>query len=329
MSYCIRAMKVPDDYVGVAAALSCWTSDPVSPEVLIEEDRKIPEQGNLWRVDGKVGGHDRRRWVAVSDEDGAIAGYGAVLRAPWNAPGELWHSVVVRPEYRGQGIGRNLYACIEEWAQSIEASQLLQSVRENDPASLSFAINRGFIEERRTFESKLDLGAYCRPDLDGVIDKVKADGIRFFTLADEPGDVSENKLYELCKITHPDIPGYNGGFPDFTRWKEWNLELTGASPETTLIAAEGDRYVGLVNLLWNNESHSMYHEYTCTDREYRGRHIALALKVWGIRIAQEHGARYLRTHNDSLNAPMLRINRDRIGFEAEPGFCRMLKNLDT
>jgi RimJ/RimL family protein N-acetyltransferase len=328
MSFCIRSMRVPDDYKGVAEVFSTWSSDPVSPDVLIEEDRKIPEQGRLWMDNGKLGGHDRRRWVAVSEDDGTLAGYGGVFRTPWNAPGELWHTVIVKPKYRGFGIGGTLYGCIQEWAQEVGASRLLQQVKENDPASIRFAEKLGFTEERRTFESKLLLQDYHKPELDGVVDGLKLQGIRFFTLAEEPGEESELKLYELCKATHPDIPGYEGGFPDFTRWREWTLELTGASPEMVWIAAEGERFVGMMNLLWNNESRSIYHEYTCTDRAYRGRRMALAMKLLGIRTARERGAGYLRTHNDSMNAPMLRINRDHLGFVAEPGLCRMVKNLD-
>lgn len=43
--------------------------------------------------------------------------------------------------------------------------------------------------------------------------------------------------------------------------------------------------------------------------------------------AREWKAVYLRTHNDSMNGPMLHINRDVLGFQAEPGFYWMEKNL--
>lgn len=328
MAICIRLMRVPEDYREVAQVLSKWSSDPVSPEVLAEEDRKIPDPGKLWEEQGKLGGHDRKRWVAVDEEDGRIAGYGAVSRAPWTEPGDLWHTVIVRPEYRKQGVGRNLYACIEEWALEVGASQLLQSVKEDDPESKAFAERRGFEADRKTFESKLDLGSYSRPGLEAIVESVENSGIRLFSLADEPGEESERKLYALYRETHPDIPGYTGSFPDFKRWREWTLEGVGVSHDALLIAADGERYIGLVHLLWNAESESMYHEYTCTDREYRGRRIALALKIRGIEFSKKRGARYLRTHNDSMNAPMLGINRDVLGFEPEPGLWRMVKKLD-
>jgi len=71
----------------------------------------------------------------------------------------------------------------------------------------------------------------------------------------------------------------------------------------------------------------MYHEYTGVLPEYRGRRIALSLKLLAVRTAQACGAPYLRTHNDSMNGPMLRINRDLIGFRAEPGYYKMVLGL--
>nr|WP_245856200.1 GNAT family N-acetyltransferase [Paenibacillus rigui] len=105
------------------------------------------------------------------------------------------------------------------------------------------------------------------------------------------------------------------------------LERDGSRPELVLIAADGDRYVGVVHLLHNSQTGGMYHEFTGVDREYRGRHIALTLKIQAIRLAQCLNAPYMNTHNDSANAPMLTINRNRLGYVASPGHYRMIKTL--
>jgi GNAT superfamily N-acetyltransferase len=57
---------------------------------------------------------------------------------------------------------------------------------------------------------------------------------------------------------------------------------------------------------------------TGVDRPYRGRGLALALKLRTIRLARRYGAAYIRTHNDSENAPMLALNR-KLGYQPEPG----------
>ncbi len=59
---------------------------------------------------------------------------------------------------------------------------------------------------------------------------------------------------------------------------------------------------------------------------YRGRKIALALKLLAIRYAWSHGAKTIRTHNDSLNAPMLAINR-KLGYQPQSGKYRLRKEI--
>ena len=54
--------------------------------------------------------------------------------------------------------------------------------------------------------------------------------------------------------------------------------------------------------------------FTGTGREYRGRGLALAVKLASTRWAREHGITQIVTTNDETNAPMLAINR-RLGYE--------------
>lgn len=188
-------------------------------------------------------------------------------------------------------------------------------------------VRRGYAKERHTFESVLDLAAFDRHRLFDAIHEAKQAGIQFVTLAEEPGEASERKLYELYKSTHFDIPGYAEDFPWFEEWRKWSIAQAGVRPEWIHIAKDGDRYVGVVTLLQNDQTQAMYQEYTGVLREYRGRGIALALKMLGVQTALACGVPYLRTHNDSMNGPMLRINRDRIGFRAEPGLYKMVREL--
>jgi RimJ/RimL family protein N-acetyltransferase len=53
-------------------------------------------------------------------------------------------------------------------------------------------------------------------------------------------------------------------------------------------------------------------------RSHRGRKIAQALKVLAARYARQAGVRRISTHNDSLNAPILRINQ-KMGYQPQPG----------
>ena len=327
MNYSIRRLRHPDDYKDVAPLLNLVWTEPTTPERLQEEEERIPPGQLHYDEDGKLGGWDRPKWVA-EDEAGQIVAYAIAWRAPWTEAGALHQIVVVRTDLRGKGIGRAMYAALLEWASEVRATRLIDFIRETDEESLAFAKRRGYARERHTFESVLELGRYeGDPKLAASIGEAERSGIRFVTLADEPGEANERKLHELYRITHPDIPGYTGDFPWFEEWKKWSLDAPGLRPEWFHIAKDGDRYVGVVALMRNEQTGALYQEYTGVLPEYRGRRIALALKLLGIRSAQAAGAPYLRTHNDSMNAPMLRINRDLLGFRAEPGSYKMVREL--
>lgn len=62
----------------------------------------------------------------------------------------------------------------------------------------------------------------------------------------------------------------------------------------------------------------MYNMVTGVDRAHRGHGVAQALKLLAIRCARRYGAIYIRTHNDSENAPILAINR-KLGYQPQPG----------
>jgi RimJ/RimL family protein N-acetyltransferase len=95
-------------------------------------------------------------------------------------------------------------------------------------------------------------------------------------------------------------------------------------PEGIFLAADGAAWVGLAIVGTFPETNSMYNMITGVDAAYRGRGIAQALKVLSIRYAQQAGATYIRTNNDSQNAPMLAINR-KLGYQPQPGVYSMVR----
>lgn len=325
--FTIRNMHQPDDAEAVVEVLNTFLSEPTTAERLKEEDAAFPPDELKYNEEGLLAGRHRARWVA-EDESGKVIGYAAAWRTPWTVPGRLYHLIVVRPEHHGNGIGQALHNTVLQWAMSVKASKLTCTVRDSDERAIGFAERRRYVKTRHVFESVLDLAAFRRTSLFEAIDHAERCGIRFVTLADEPGEASERKVYDLYRLTEPDIPGFAGqGYPPFEEWKKWNLNQSGMRPEWFHIAKDGDRFVGVAALKKNEQTHGMYHEYTGVLREYRGRRIALALKMLCIRTAIAAGAPYVKTHNDAANGPMLHINRDLIGFRSEPGEYRMEKEL--
>jgi RimJ/RimL family protein N-acetyltransferase len=99
-------------------------------------------------------------------------------------------------------------------------------------------------------------------------------------------------------------------------------------PEAQQLAADGEQWVGCAETEYVADGNFLYNGITGVLPAYRGRRIALALKLLAIRAACDMGARYLRTNNDSENAPMLAINR-KLGYQQEPGYLRMRAVLPT
>ncbi|AEI45540.1 GNAT family N-acetyltransferase [Paenibacillus mucilaginosus] len=327
MKYSIRRLRLPQDYPAIAELLGHAFSEPTTAENLALEDSKIPAHGNLSRDDqGRLTGHDRYRLVAVDDQDVPVA-YGISWRAPWTAPGELNNLLIVSPDYRRQGAGQELYGRFEQWAYEVGASKINYEIREQSEDSLRFALARHYEIERHSFESVLELPGFDLERHHPALQRLTDQGLKVVTLADLPGEEAEARLYELYRETAFDIPGFSGDYFSRSEWRKWTLDLPGASPAQVFIALDGEMFAGVASLVHFEATSSMYHEYTAVRRAYRGKGIALALKIRTIQHALERGAAYMRTHNDSLNAPMLRINRDRLGFVAVPGMYKVVKRL--
>ncbi len=93
-----------------------------------------------------------------------------------------------------------------------------------------------------------------------------------------------------------------------------------------IMAADGDRVIGLGAVGYFAATNSMYNMITGVHPDYRGRKIALALKLLTLRYAKQAGAAYIRTNNDSENAPMLALNR-KLGYVPETGMYFLIQTL--
>jgi len=139
---------------------------------------------------------------------------------------------------------------------------------------------------------------------------------------DSPG--ARRKLHELNSLTNLDIPGWDGSLMPFEEFEQWVCGAAWYRPAGQLIAADGDTWVGLAAVQLLPEKQGAYNLTTGVLRSHRGRKIALALKLLAIRYARSQGARHLDTNNDSLNAPMLAINK-KLGYRPQPGKYSLVK----
>jgi GNAT superfamily N-acetyltransferase len=205
-----------------------------------------------------------------------------------------------------------------DWVREQGGSRMQSETRDDDHVSLEFAKRRGFEIERHTFESCLDLATFDEAPFAAELDSMRHAGIKVASLT-EVGNTLENRrrLWEVNYKTALDTPGSQG----WMSFEEFDQRICGATwfqPAGQLVAIDGDRFIGLCAVRLPSDGNEAYNLMTGVLREYRGRGIAIALKLHGIRYAREHGAERISTHNDSKNAPMLAINR-RLGYIARPG----------
>lgn len=308
-----RPMNLTTDAADMARLYSCTTAEPISAETV--HDWWLLREGEL-----------RMTTLAIAGS-GQVIGYWDVDRELWMKLGYFYIHVIVAPAERGHGLGTQMYADALHSAQKYGATHLKSRVRDLDTKSLQFAVKRGFQIEHHTFESTLNLLNFNERRFSELMERVQAEGFRFFSLA-EAGLTDENKhkLYEVNRAAALDNPGNDGVFPDFYAFSKNVFESSWFRADTQIIASHADEWVGLAAIGLYPDNHA-YNTFTGVLREYRGQGLAQALKLQTILLARQKGMRYIRTHNDSKNRSMLSVNR-KLGYRPEPGYYELLYVLD-
>lgn len=264
-----------------------------------------------------------RQWLVAQGAQGRLIGTSDTGRDTHMPPGRFWLNVVVVPEARGQGLGTRLYAKAESFARAHGATELEVEAPEASPGR-DFAERRGFSVNRHIFESALDLTTFDERPHVARLERLIAEGLRFFTLADA-GDTLENQrhLYDINCEMAGDNPSFTGEpFAPFELFRSQIFQAAWFDASAQILAADGDAWVGLAAIGYFPEQRMAYNMFTGVLRSHRGRGLAHALKLLAVRRALRYGAETLRTDNDSLNAPMLAVNR-KLGYRPEPGYYRM------
>lgn len=204
-------------------------------------------------------------------------------------------------------------------------------MEEVDADSLAFAERRGFVKERHLFASTLDLTEFDASPLAAVVTASETAGLHFTSYAAfGSNDVSLALLLDLLVELYQDEPGRTG-FPALTldQLRAWSVDRPNWDPSGILLAVDrrrDDRWVAVAHVTLEGNGRA-YNTFTGVRRAYRGRGLAQVMKVKAAEYARAKGATGLRTHNDSLNAPMLAVNR-KLGYRPESGSFTLVRRLD-
>jgi GNAT superfamily N-acetyltransferase len=299
----IRPARIETDLPDIVRIINPYETNPLN----VDQVRSFFEYNPTGRI--------QTRLVAVNEND-TVAGYSGFVHEA-SAPDRhfiVW--VVVDPSFRCRGIGATLWDATLDSLQEQGAIRLKADVHDNDPIGLGFAERRGFTIHHHDFRSILDLATFDEtPYLPGMA-VLKAQGIRFGSLADFPDTPeSRRKLYDLNTPVDPNVVGNDLSYPEF---EHFVFEAPWFRREGQLLAVDGDSWVGMAAVSLDPDNQTAYNAYTGVLPAYQGRKIGQALKILAIRYARQHGSTRIATDNNSLNAPILAINQ-KMGYQPQPG----------
>lgn len=316
MDFTLRPVTL-EDFPHMVEIINSQAREPVTLDELLRREKHRPAEDPHLRLGAFTG-------------DGLLVGYGVTSGGTGHRPGEFSIQVRVAQPYRRQGAARALYGEVLAFARAHGAIRLESSALEDDPESLAWAQRRGFATEHHLFESTLALPDWDPSPWQAAVQEVLASGIRFTTLAAEQRDgdrvAAIRRYYEFSHRLAKDIPGM-ADRPDYP-WELYRdvvLNDPSWKDDLLLLALDGERWVALCQLT-PRPSGALYNGFTAVDRDYRGRKIALAIKVRSLELAQSTGAPYIRTNNHSVNGPMLAVNR-KLGYQPLPGFYQLATTL--
>ncbi len=269
-----------------------------------------------------------QRWVA--EIDGKVIAVGQYDQfADMYHPRQFWVYLVVAAQYQGRGIGSALYQHVASTLQPLQPLEVRAEVREDLTQSVHFAKAQGFQEEWARWESHLDIVAFAEAPYRELEARLQAEGIEIKAANAMVDDAErDQKLYTLNAQLMADVP-----FPPalqrtdigYEAFVEDELRL----PEAYFVAVSAGEYIGLCSLLPPAKGNAVLTiAMTGVKRSYRGRGIALALKLHAIRYAKAHSYRALRTWNDSVNEGILRHNTC-LGFSRDPAWIIFVKHWDA
>lgn len=267
------------------------------------------------------------RWVA--EVDGTVLGWAQhdQLAGRYH-PDKYWLEFFVHPDHQRQGIGSALYDTVLTALQPFKPWLVRVALREDMTGCRAWLARRGFREDWRSWESRLDMAAFDSTPFAGYQERLAEQGITlrsFRDLADDPN--RDRKLFDLLAEVRPDAPMRDEATPvDYETWRQSVIYGPYMDEDGYFVAVRDGDYLGLSNLLRPKPGQDVETGYTGVARRGRGQGVAQALKLRVLDYARQQGYAFIRTANNSLNYPMLAINA-KFGFVRLPAWVYYVKYL--
>jgi GNAT superfamily N-acetyltransferase len=298
------------------------------PEYALDYEFRDPDDWRALDESFVQAGRPLARYLA--EVTGRAVAYAYTFEIAWAPPaGRYWCVIRVLPEYTRRGIGERLYQQLLADLHARSAQAGLLELDDTLPGLRPALERRGFRALLHSWAFSLDprtcdLAAFAAPDL-------RLEGLQFTSLATELAQGADwlaalHRLYAAVAGDVP-IPGHPHPAPPPAWLAEQALGLPESLPDAFFIVRDGPRYIGMSYLHRDLEAPGrLLQRITAIHAEYRGRGIALALKLKTIEYAQQHDFLQIHTAVESNNPSMLAINA-KLGFIQGPGLVLFEKQL--
>ena len=309
-----------NDYDAMAAVWTlAYPGYPMTSERLRHWDEHRDEKCAMVRLVGELAGAPEAGIIGVAEYYHESHMY---------HPRKYQMDIGVLPEHQGQGFGKALYKALMSNLGTRDPLLVRACGREGNERVLRFLADRGFVEEIREWEARLDVTAFDFARYEGLDTKMREQGIELTCMADLRGEPGfERKLYDLVMALLADVPAPEAHTPEtFEAFEARVFSNPSLLPEAYTIAVHDGELIGVSVLLKIPADETIQTGLTGVRREYRRKGIATAMKVRGIRWCARHGYTAIRTENEQNNVGMLSINES-LGFVRQPAWIGHVKAL--
>lgn len=314
----LRPVDLKRDFGQLAAMFSLEQAEPVS-----EPDLKVDYETHKERI---------VCLTAAEDEQGELMGFNWATRSRFD-PKQAYFYIIVKPEQRGKGAGRRLYADVEQAATAARITELQISIRDHCPECRAFAEHRGFSEQSHYVGLALDLDAFDDRPYDELIAKLKGAGYQF-TSMEALGNTAEaqRKLYRLndSSLMEMIVPEGEHSWLSFEDFQKNVCQADWYRPAGQLVAidtATGDWAAMSAITRYAGSDHA-YNLHTGVDKRHHGRNLATAILVLALRYARDVlKVKRVITDENALHLSAIAAFRA-LGYTQSPGTFSMQKMLE-
>jgi RimJ/RimL family protein N-acetyltransferase len=274
----------------------------------------------LWRV---------ARYVVL--RDGGRIGVASWERPEWESAEQRFGLIggELLLEHRDAATLAEILAHMEVEVCAEGAVIVRGGANEDDALRADVLRSLGYREDRKARRWELDLvegKARILAMTEACRAKMKAQGVKMLTLADDDDPDAVRKIWRLSVEAERDEPKTLGNVDEALEdYIEW-FDAPEMRRDRVWLAREGDEIIGISVLEYPPVRGFVGTAWTATARSVRGRGIARALKCETLAQAIALGVDRVRTGNDAQNDPILHINES-MGYRPITGRVDFLKDV--